>query len=429
MGQSRSILLLQGPPSPFWRELAGAFATAGHRTCRVLLCPGDRLFWRGGPGSPRALSYQGSLADWPAWLRRLVEREGVTDILYYGDQQPYHRAAAALARETGIQATAVEFGYMRPGWITLERGGMGAWSHLPDDAGTIRRLASGLPDPPAAGHYAHGYGTEALAETLFAFANVFLRPLYPRYDRDRAMNPVLEYASTLLRWERQWRRRRSRDAALARAGSGEWPFMLVPLQLETDYQIRRNSPWTRLRDMIEAVIASFASHAPAELNLLFKVHPLDVGLTDWDRLVASVAAGHGVADRVATVDGGDLARLLAASRGVVLVNSTVGLHAIRAGRPVKTLGVAVYDMPGLTHQGPLSTFWTDPEPVDAALASDFVRVLAGTIQVPGSFYVEAGRRAAIAAIVERVAEGVVNGPAFVDPPPRLARALAMGVPA
>lgn len=425
MATRRTILLLQGPPTPFWRELADGFSAAGHGTRRILLCPGDRLNWRG-----PATAYRGPLADWRDWLDEFCVREDVTDILYYGDQQPYHRIAADLARQRGLRAVAVEFGYLRPGWITLEQGGMGARSHLPDEPAVISRLARSLPDPPPTSRFAHGYGAEALAETIFAFANVFLRLAYPRYEADRSMNPVIEYASTLLRWGRQWRRRAELEQVLARAESGRWPFVLLPLQLQTDYQIRRNSPFRDQRDMLDAVLASFAAHAAGELNLLVKVHPLDVGLIDWARDVARLAARHGVQDRVATVDGGDLAALLARCRGVVLINSTVGLHAIRASRPVKVLGIAVYDMPGLTHQGPLDAFWTAPEPVDPGFARDFVRVLAGTIQVPGSFYVPEGRRLAVSAIVDRVLKGQVNGSgAFVDPPPRLARAIAMGVPA
>ncbi len=420
---ARTILFLQGPPSPFWRELAGAFEAAGHRSVRVLLCPGDRLYWRG-----PAVSYRGSLAGWRDALAALVAREGVTDILYFNDQTPYHRVAAALAAEQGLHAVTVEFGYLRPGWLTLERSGMGARSHLPDDPSVIRALARGLNDPHPTDRFAHDKATEAFHETVVAFANVLLRPAFPRYDMDRALNPILEYASTLLRWARLAGRQREQTVALKRALSGAWPFMLLPLQLQTDYQIRRNSPYQDQRDMLKAACASFARCAPAALNLLVKVHPLDVGLIDWPAEVRRIAARHGLADRVVTIDGGDLAALLDRSSGSVLINSTVGLHAIRAQRPVKVLGVAVFDMAGLTHQGPLDAFWTNPEPVDPDLARDFVRVLARTIQVAGSVYEPAGRQAAVSEIVRRVLQREVNEPgAFVDPPPRLARATALGI--
>ena len=132
------------------------------------------------------------------------------------------------------------------------------------------------------------------------------------------------------------------------------------------------------------------------------------------------AAAAGVGDRVTAIDGGDLETLLRHAKGSLSVNSTVGLHAIRAGTPTLALGPAVYDMPGLTHQGPLASFWTAPEPVEPGLAADLMKVLADTIQVKGSFYNPEGRALAAREIVRRVASGEVNAPgAFVPVPPRL----------
>jgi capsular polysaccharide export protein len=120
--------------------------------------------------------------------------------------------------------------------------------------------------------------------------------------------------------------------------------------------------------------------------------------------------------------------MLAESRGVVLVNSTVGLYALRANKPTKALGVAIYDMPGLTDQQPLDTFWTQPQPPDPALVDAFVRALARATQLKGSFYNVSGMEAAAAEIVARVLAGVGATDWFETPPPRLARARAIGVP-
>ncbi len=59
---------------------------------------------------------------------------------------------------------------------------------------------------------------------------------------------------------------------------------------------------------------------------------------------------------VTFLEGGVSDRLLARAAGVVTVNSTVGLAALRAGVPVKPLGDAVYDVPGLTHSGDIARF-------------------------------------------------------------------------
>jgi capsular polysaccharide export protein len=209
---------------------------------------------------------------------------------------------------------------------------------------------------------------------------------------------------------------------------GRWPYSLIALQLQSDYQIRANSPYRHLRDMLDEVFASFARHAPAETRLVVKLHPLDNSLERWPHVVPEAARRHGLDDRVILIDGGNLDLLLQHAQGCVIVNSTVGLRSIQIGCPTKVLGIAVFDIAGLTHQGALESFWQNPGAVDPTLARDLVAALAATIQIKGSFYHPEGRKLACAAIVQRVAEGNVNQPgAFVDPPPRLARARAMAI--
>jgi capsular polysaccharide export protein len=119
------------------------------------------------------------------------------------------------------------------------------------------------------------------------------------------------------------------------------------------------------------------------------------------------------------LDGGNLNALLERAQGTVTVNSTVGLHALQLGKPVKVLGAAVFDIAGLSDQAPLEQFWRKPEPPEASLQSAFFRLLAASIQVRGNFYSAAGTDAGAAAIAERLHNRSLNQPgAFIDPPPR-----------
>jgi capsular polysaccharide export protein len=129
---------------------------------------------------------------------------------------------------------------------------------------------------------------------------------------------------------------------------------------------------------------------------------MDSGLVDWVGLVGHAAAEHGVAERVTVLDGGKLTGLLARTRAVVTVNSTVGAKALAEGLPVIALGKAVYDMPGLTYQGCLDDFWTQAAPPDAELFDAFCRVLAARCMIPGSFFNKTGLRLAVEAAVERL---------------------------
>lgn len=421
----RTVLFLQGPPSSFWAEVADAFEAAGHRTLRVNLCGGDLIYWR----RKGALNYRGRFRNWRSWLADLCKREGVTDILYYADRLPYHIEAKGVARELGIRAYACEFGYLRPDWLTLEHEGMGVYSHFPDDPAAIRGALQRYPATGPHPTYPFGFNTEAVHEVTFNLGMEFLRVLYPFYRSDKYYHPYVDYLSWLPRLFRTKRNLTEAEAHQEWLLSSKTPYFLLPLQLQSDYQIRANSPYMHLTDMLDEVIGSFARNAPAETHLVVKVHPLDNGLVNWSRAVERIARRHGATGRVKVIDGGNLAKLTQNARGMIVVNSTSGMHALRLGCPVKVLGIAVFDIAGLTHQGPLSSFWTRPEPVSEALCRDLVRMMEATVQVKGSFYNRDGRKVAAAEIVRRVTGGLINQPgAHVDPPPRIAKALKLGIP-
>jgi capsular polysaccharide export protein len=423
-GRPRRILFLQGPTSLFWRELAIAFEAVGHRTFKINVHLGEVLWWarRG------AVNYRGRFSRWPTFLDAFVVKHGITDILYYADRQPYHVVAQDIAASRGINAIAIENGYLRPDWITLERGGMGVYSQFPDDPAIIRALARDLPEPDLRLRYPHGFYTEMVNEVAYHVTAWLYRGLYPFYRSGRYYNTIAEYSRGVVHLFGEKRRTQLAKDVVETLTSGRDPFYVVALQLQSDKQIRANSPFSHIGDMIQHVTASFAAHAPQNARLLFKQHPHDNGSENWPQVLARVAGRHGVADRVQLIAGGDLGRLLASARGCVIINSTVGLFAIRAGCPTKTLGIAIFDLPGLTHQGSLDDFWTNPDPIDGDLAADFMKALAATIQIKGSFYNREGRRAAIAEIVRRVASDCVNGRHDAIIPPRLAKARAMGVP-
>ncbi|MEL6478362.1 MAG: capsular biosynthesis protein [Pseudomonadota bacterium] len=392
-----SVLFLQGPPTAFWPELATAFEAAGHRVSKVHFCLGDRMFW------PRrgARDYRGALEAFERWLDALCTEQEVTDILYYADRHPYHIIAARIAERRGLRAWAVENGYLRPDWLTLEPFAMGRNSRFPSAPDEILRLAEGGVTPDWTPRYRHGFLREAASDMAFNLARIAGWPLYPRYRSDVYYPALLDYLCWVPSSLRKWRRRRACEAVEARCAEG-LDFTLLAMQLQSDYQIRASSDYGHLSEMLEEVIASLASHAPDGRHLVVKSHPLDSGWENWPHVLAEIARSYGVADRVHWLDGGDLAALIDRAAGVLTVNSTVGLHALRQHRPVLCLGSAVYDIPGLTHQTGLDSFWTQPSGVDVDLLEALLIALERRIQVRGSFYDPDGRKAAQTAIVNRL---------------------------
>lgn len=419
--RERTILFLQGHPSAFWAEMGDALRARGWRVLKVHFCLADRLFW----GNRPAVTYRGRFKNWENWLRQYCQREGVEEIVYFADRLPYHVGAQAVGRLLGISCRALEFGYLRPDWLTFERNGMGRFSHFPDDPDTIRALAEDVPDLDMVPRYSHIFTTEAVNEVTFNLTQVLGRPLYPTYHDDKMYWPAIEYLSWLPVLATEKRRLRAAAELEHRLVADRVPYNLVALQINTDYQIRDNSPYGDLWEFISEVLTSFAQNAPADRELVFKVHPLDNGLHGWFRRIAREAARLGIGARVHVIRGADLTVLLKHTLGLVVVNSTVGLHGLRNGCPVCAMGDAVYRVAGLTHMAGLDSFWTRPEPVDGAWFKVFRRALS-RIQVRGSFFHPEGRRVAIAEICDRLETGRADLPDWAD---RLAGVARVGATA
>jgi capsular polysaccharide export protein len=171
-------------------------------------------------------------------------------------------------------------------------------------------------------------------------ADVLTRWRYPGWSNHRPWHPVVEG----LGW---WRKLRAQGARGGRGCLARTPhargcaLFHLPLQLDSDAQIRLHSPFAGMLPAIHLVIASFAAHAPAGTRLVVKEHPLDNGVRNWEQEVADLAARFGVADRVDYLAMGDIVPVTRGSLGMVTVNSTSGTFALAAGVPVVVLGHAV----------------------------------------------------------------------------------------
>ena len=400
VAERKTFLFLQGHHSLFWVRLGDALKAEGHRVLKIRLSGQDIIYW------PRrgAASYHGSKARWRGWVEEYMRREGVTDVLYYADRHPWHVDALDAARALGLRAWTMEFGYLRPDWLTLEPEAMGAFSRFPKTPEAIRALDPGGDWDPMAGEseFPSAFWEEAQADIGMYATTIAFWPYYPHYRLDIVFDMFTNYycwIKTLLREKKEEAKARAVQTACEAEAAD---YNLLAMQLPHDYQIRASSHYDDYADMLREVLESMARAAPPERRLVMKMHPLDMGYRDWPGKVAAWVKEFGLEGRVDLIRGGDLGVLLNRSKGVIMANSTVGVHCIRRGVPSCPLAVAVYDMPGLTHQGGLDTFWTAPEPVDRGLAGAFLRAVAQEIQVKGSFFHRQGQKRAIAEVVDRL---------------------------
>lgn len=401
MSSRRCFLFLQGPQSRFFRRLGLRLHQMGHKVIKVNFCGGDVVHWP----FPFTLAYQGRRKLWPEWINSLFLREGVTDLLLFGDRRPMHSDAVLLAKNYNINIHVFEEGYLRSGYITMEQGGVNGRSSLPDDPDAIRKMAAGLTFPEEPNPIANPLKKRVWDAVRHHFGNAFLMPFFPLYRTHRPYTIIWELQGWIPRYltrKKRWQKAHEQQTEIL---DRKFKYFLFPLQLDSDFQIRLYSDFSSLGESIMYVLRSFAKNAPRDHHLVIKNHPLDNGLFDYKNFSMNFARALGLENRIIFLDGGDGRLLTKNSRGVVVVNSTMGLEALDLGLPVYCLGRAIYAMPGLAvtrEQMTLGGFWKNPVPCDPRLLEDYKKVLLHHALIFGNFYTDEGIEAAVQGVQKRL---------------------------
>ncbi len=398
-GDSRVFLFLQGPHGPYFHRLGKMLQAAGAQVWRVGFNRGDRAFW---PSTGSYIPYRGGTDGWPATFSALIDRLGVTDLVLYGDTRPVHAHAIGLARAAGLTVHVFEEGYLRPHWVTYERGGANGHSRLmhltlPQMQTALAHSDMDLPDAPAHWGDMRQHMFYGALYHWFVLAGFWD---YRSYRPHRALTVRQEFGLYCKRLVLLPFHALDRIAATFRIKYGGFPFHLVLLQLEHDSSFQMHSPFKTMTEFLELVIAGFAKGAAPHHHLVFKAHPLEDGRVPVAREINRLAAQFGVTARVHFVRGGKLAALLNHARSAVTVNSTAGQQVLWRGLPLKTFGAAVYAKPEFVSTQPLPEFFRQPTRPDSRAYRDYRHYLLETSQVPGGFYSARGRRALMRQVVD-----------------------------
>lgn len=396
---TRTFLFLQGPHGPFFNSLGKMLRRAGAEVWRVGFNAGDRAFWF---HPSTYIPYRGTVEDWPQTFATLLDEKQVTDIVLYGDTRPIHAEAVAEAKRRGITVHVFEEGYMRPYWVTYERGGSNGNSRLmemtiPQMQAALARSDMEAPLPP--GHWGdmrHHIFYGALYHWFVMFRNGEYRNFKPH----RSLPVTKEFRLYLKRLLLMPVLAADRLLSTLKIRLGGFPYHLALLQLVHDSSFQKHSPFNTMADFLELVIEGFAKGAPQHHHLVIKAHPLEDGRVPVRRDVKRLARAHGVSDRVHFVRGGKLAQLLNDTRSAVTVNSTAGQQVLWRGIPLKVFGSAVYSQPEFVSDQPLPEFFATASRPDNRAYKDYRRYLLETSQVPGGFYAARGRRQLLRQVVD-----------------------------
>lgn len=397
--RQRHFLFLQGPHGPFFNRLGKMLGQSGARVWRVGFNRGDRAFW---PHNSSYIPYKGKPEDWPSAIAALLADLAITDLVLYGDTRPIHAAAVDLAKARGITVHVFEEGYLRPYWVTYERGGSNGHSRLmqmsvPQMKAALAQSEMDMPDAPARWGDMREHMFWGALYHWFILAGFWDYRHFKPHRRHTVFQEFLLYLKRLVMMPLH---RVERVAATLRIKFGGFPYHLVILQLEHDASFQNHSPFSTMTEFLALVSESFAKGAPPHHHLVFKAHPLEDGRVAVKTAIKALAAQHGLSRRVHFVRGGKLAQLLNHARTAITVNSTAAQQALWRGLPLKIFGAAVYGKPEFVSSQSLPDFFAHPSRPDSRAYRDFRHYLLETSQVAGGFYSAKGRRELLRQVVD-----------------------------
>ena len=379
----RRVLFLQGPMGFFFKKLSKVLRDGGDETWQVCFNSGDALY----ASRRNRITYKGTPEAWRLEVRCLIESLSIDTLMLFGDCRHYHRVAIEVAEEMGVAVVVFEEGYIRPHYLTIETGGVNGFGSIPREAGFYRTMHALGPDP-ATVEVHKPWRKMAFQATLYFIVMELGRRWYPHYLHHRDPSPYKEAAYGIRNLFRK-QVYRFQEKGMNERLRGAWKnrYFFVPLQTESDAQLRVHSSFLIMEAFIAEVMTSFAKHAPVSTRLIFKHHPMDRGVSDYSEIIRKLARELGVKDRVHYYHDIHLPTVLKHTLGTITINSTVGISSLVHEKPTLILGRAMYDIEGLTCKGmALDRFWTNAQKPNAKLFRAFRRYVLCATQVSGSFY-------------------------------------------
>ena len=390
MATEKKILLLQGPYSFFFRDLGHLLQEKGCSVRALTFHPGDsylmqglpRLGWRklmtryrSGQDAPELETYYSAritkLEERPLTqnekeffttyykaVKGFLEKEGIGILLCHNDTRWQHAYALEAARRLQLPAFVFELGLFRPNTITMDPEGVNAANSVPRTSSfyrgfsTEKKVNDEQTDSPI---------STKKRNLIIAFFLLFYKA-GKILGLNAPENKVIRLRDYAARFKASYgkRRRDSAPVTLPRR------FFFIPFQVVNDSQTLLYSPYrdmdTMAEDVIRAVKAFNKRRAPEErVAAVFKEHPMDRGAVSYETLREKYRDD----EEVCILSEGDINDLIDRSRGVVTINSTVGLDAISRGQKVMCMGRAFYAIDGIALQSSPQTLAEDLEAFEA----------------------------------------------------------------
>lgn len=381
----KTFLLLQGPIGSFFNDLAEELKAKNHDVFKINFWGADTVFF------PNGIKFDKNIEQWEKYVASFCIKNKITDIVLFGDRRPYHEKAinAVCKISESINIWVLEEGYFRPHWVTVDQYGSNFRSHIKT---VINKTSKPKYYPlPEEQENIQPWLKESLY-TIFKYYLVGLatRSFYPNFKYHRIDHPLTELGGWVLNFLATQLKIKDNKKQLSEAEHLLGNHFVVALQLDTDAQIRKYSPFKNINELMELAISSFAKNAPHDKTLIVKSHPFDRNWIFREREFSNLTKKYNIEDRAAFINNCPASKITQDCQGVITANSSFALHALNKEIPVKALGDAFWNIKGVCDEQSLTKFWNNPIPPDREVFESLKEHIMKT-QLNGSFYSKEGR--------------------------------------
>jgi capsular polysaccharide export protein len=387
----RNILLLQGPIGPFFQELEDRLIENKNKVKRIIFNAGDNYFSK----SKNKILFSGDVESWNDFFEDFIIVNEIDLVMMMGDSRMYHNTACKILNILDIEYFVFEQGYLRPNFITFEKQGVNFNSKtIPKHIGIFKQM-----------HFEYSYKHNILKNNnsiknnyfyllkytiIYGLCNYLNRSKFS--SNDELNNYNLSFFRDGFKYvfgklNVVFNKYKTKQFIKYIKENKFEKYFFVPLQLSNDTQIQLHSKYNDMFEFINEIMTSFSKHGKKEDFLIIKVHPLEIGLDKYNNYIKDLSKELNLDNRVLYIKDGPVGDLLQYSKGIITINSTVGISALYHLKPIKAMGKSIYNLDELTFSKSLDDFWKDPLHPNEQLVSNFINYILYYTQIPGSFYI------------------------------------------
>jgi len=381
--KNSNILLLQSPIGNFFNELADFLSVSNNKVFSLILNGGD-LFYS---NNKRKVIYTDSIDNFSNFILDFFRLRNIKYIFLFGDTRLYHEKAIKIAKTLGIVVYVFEEGYLRPHFVTLEKNGVNNLStyfknidlsklNYSEDYSEIINKDNKL-------KYVFRI---TIFKTFIYYLMLFLYSFkFKNYihHREKSLYYNIKY---FIKGSFKYIYFKYIESNKIKSFCNNNTFFFVPLQLDFDSQVQKHSKYDNIEEFLDEIIKSFKLNSLQNDKLLIKLHPYSLGYKDYELFLNKLVAKYDLKERVFYIRTGDVGFIIKKSKGVVTINSTVGLSTLYHKKPLKIMGDSIYDIIDISDNKHIDMFWKEPCVGNFKLIENFLLEIFYKSQFKGSFY-------------------------------------------